>query len=72
MKIPPDSMVPSLFRQSFVVAAVLILSGIVLGYYVYPAFLLLSVLVSGGLLFSAVVGFCPMAIILRHMPWNTR
>ena len=60
---------PSL-RQSFVVASVLIVLGVLLSQYVHPGFIALSLLVAGGLLFSGVVGFCPMAYIVQKMPWN--
>lgn len=60
----------TLFRQAFVVASLLIMAG--LGLYVmgYTLGLLLPLLVSGGLLFSGVTGWCPMAFFLSFAPWN--
>ncbi len=59
-------------RQAFVVASLLIIVGVVCGYYISAWFLLLPLLVSGGLLFSGLVGWCPMALILQAMPWNKK
>lgn len=59
-------------RQAFVVASILIFVGLGLGYYLHQGFLLLPLLVGGGLLFSGVFGFCPMVHILQIMPWNKR
>ncbi len=59
------------FRQAFIVAAVLILTGIVLSQLIHQYFILLPVFVGGGLLFSGIVGWCPMALILQKFPWNT-
>jgi len=57
-------------RQSFVIASILILLGVALGYFVDDRWLFLPVMVSGGLMFSGVVGWCPMAWMLGKMPWN--
>lgn len=57
-------------RQSFITASVLILTGIILAHFVDQRFLLLPLMVSGGLMFSGVMGWCPMARILQKMPWN--
>jgi hypothetical protein len=56
--------IPSL-RISFAVAGVLIIIGITLAHYVHAGFLALPLLVSGGLLFSSLVGWCPMSIIIE-------
>jgi hypothetical protein len=61
--------IPAL-RQSFFGASVLIITGIVLSIMVHPYFIALPLLVSGGLLFSALAGWCPMAMIMEKMPWN--
>jgi len=59
-------------RQSFVVASLLIITGIILAYFVHNGFILISLLVAGGLMFSGIAGFCPMALILQKMPWNKK
>lgn len=57
-------------RQAFVTAALIIIAGYVLAYYVHENFIYLPLLVAGGLLFSGVVGVCPMVHVLQKMPWN--
>ncbi len=57
-------------RQAFVTAALIIIAGYVLTYYVHENFIYLPLLVAGGLLFSGVVGVCPMVHMLQKMPWN--
>lgn len=57
-------------RQAFVIASTLILLGVVLGYVVDDRWLLLPVMVAGGLMFSGLVGWCPMAWMLGKIPWN--
>jgi fatty acid desaturase len=59
-------------RQTFVAAASLIIAGYVLAYYVNENFIYLPLLVAGGLLFSGIVGVCPMVHIIQKMPWNKR
>lgn len=59
-------------RQAFIVASVLILSGIVLSQYVHENFIFLTLLVSVGLFFSGTVGICPMVLAIQKMPWNKK
>lgn len=59
-------------RQTFVVAAILILLGYVLATVVHPDFIFLPLLIAGGLLFSGLTGICPMVFIVQAMPWNSR
>ncbi|KGA34524.1 membrane protein [Pectobacterium brasiliense] len=59
-----------LMRQVQIVAGVLILGGVLLGYSVNSAFFLLSGFVGAGLLFAGITGFCGMARLLMKMPWN--
>ena len=59
-------------RQAFFVASMLILGGFLLAHYIHPYFLALPVLVGFGLLFSSLVGFCPMLLIVQAMPWNKK
>ena len=63
------SQLPSL-RQSFIAASTLIAVGVGLGHYVHSGYLFIALLVAGGLMFSGIVGFCPMALIVQKMPWN--
>ena len=57
-------------RQALALGSLLVVMGIVLSYTVHPLFILLPLVVSGGLMFSAVAGWCPMIYILERTPWN--
>ncbi|WP_395491058.1 rhodanese family protein [Cedecea davisae] len=61
-----------MMRQVQIVAGALILLGVLLGYGVNQGFFLLSGFVGAGLVFAGVTGFCGMARLLAHMPWNRR
>ena len=65
----PLNQIPVL-RQAFVVAGTLVILGMVLAYVAHLYFLALPVLVGGGLLFSGLVGICPMVAVLNLLPWN--
>lgn len=60
----------SLERQVRIVAGALVLAGILLGWFVHPAFLALSAFVGAGLVFAGATGTCGMALLLARMPWN--
>lgn len=49
----------------FLVAGTLVLTGLALGYFVAPAWLLLSAFVGLNMLQASFTGFCPLARILR-------
>jgi rhodanese-related sulfurtransferase len=59
-----------IMRQVQITAGLLVLTGVVLGATVSPAFYVLAGLIGGGLTFSGVTGTCAMATLLRLMPWN--
>jgi rhodanese-related sulfurtransferase len=61
-----------IMRQVQIVAGSLVLTGIVLGTWVAPAFYGLSAFVGAGLLFAGISGWCGMARLLSVMPWNRR
>ncbi len=60
----------SLERQVRLAAGTLVLLGVVLGWLVHPAILLLSGFVGAGLIFSAISNTCGMGLLLMKMPWN--
>ncbi len=61
----------SILRQVFIVAALIIVIGYVLGHFVHEGFgFYLPLLVAAGLSFAGIVGICPMAYIIEKMPWN--
>jgi rhodanese-related sulfurtransferase len=57
-------------RQVQIGAGSLALTGFLLGFFISPYFHFLSGFVGAGLLLAGLTGFCGMANILRHMPWN--
>jgi rhodanese-related sulfurtransferase len=61
-----------LMRQVQIAAGSLILLGAALGFFLAPAFYVLSAFVGAGLLVAGVTGFCGMARLLALMPWNRR
>lgn len=56
--------IPAL-RKSFALASLLIVIGVALSQSVHGAFLILPLLVSVGLMFSALSGWCPMALLME-------
>ncbi|MGL4440076.1 MAG: rhodanese-like domain-containing protein [Bosea sp. (in: a-proteobacteria)] len=60
----------SIDRQVQVVAGLLVLSGVVFGFSLHPAFFGVSGFVGAGLTFAGLSGFCGMARILALAPWN--
>lgn len=59
-----------IMRQVQIGAGSLTLIGVALGFLVHPAFFALSAFVGAGLTFAGTTGWCGMALLLRHMPWN--
>jgi hypothetical protein len=59
-------------RQVQIGAGSRVLIGVVLGALVAPGFYTLSAFVGAGLLVAGTTGFCGMARLLVHMPWNRR
>ncbi len=62
----------NLERQVHIAAGAIVLTGVVLGRFVHPAFYGLSAFVGAGLVFAGISGFCGMALLLARLPWNTR
>ncbi|MFI1564305.1 rhodanese-like domain-containing protein [Streptomyces sp. NPDC020490] len=60
----------SMERQVRFTAGTVVLLGLLLGVLVHPAFLLLSVGIAGGLVFSALTNTCGMAVMLAKLPHN--
>ncbi|MBI3699016.1 MAG: rhodanese family protein [Afipia sp.] len=57
-------------RQVQIVAGSMGFLGTALGFLVSPIFYIVPAFVGAGLLFAGVTGFCGMARILMHAPWN--
>lgn len=56
--------IPAL-RKSFAVASLMIVIGIALAQNIHQAFLFLPLLVSVGLMFTSLSGWCPMAVLME-------
>ncbi len=61
---------PDLSAQVHLTAGGLTVLGILLGYFVSPAFYLLALLVGVGLIVSGATGHCTLSAALEKMPWN--
>lgn len=61
-----------LMRQVQLVAGGLVLLGVALGFLAGPGFFAVSAFVGAGLMLAGATGWCGMARLLRHMPWNRR
>ncbi len=59
-----------IMRQVQLVAGGLVLTGIILGFAVAPAFFGLSAFVGAGLMMAGATGWCGMAKLLAILPWN--
>jgi rhodanese-related sulfurtransferase len=60
----------SLERQIRIAAGALVLLGVLLAYFVHPAFIGLSAFVGAGLIFAGITGWCGMGLLLAKFPWN--
>lgn len=59
-----------MMRQVQITAGLLVLTGVLLGFFVHPGFFGLSAFVGAGLTFAGATGFCGMARVLQAAPWN--
>ena len=59
-----------IMRQVQLVAGGLVLLGVILGFLVSPLLFGLSAFVGSGLMMAGATGWCGMATLLRHLPWN--
>jgi rhodanese-related sulfurtransferase len=57
-------------RQVQITAGLMILTGVILGFLVAPAWFGLSAFVGAGLTFAGLTGTCAMARLLMLAPWN--
>jgi rhodanese-related sulfurtransferase len=60
----------ALERQVRIVAGLLVVAGVALGYLVHPWIFALSGVIGAGLIFSGVTDTCMMGNLLAKMPWN--
>jgi rhodanese-related sulfurtransferase len=59
-----------IMRQVQLVAGGLVLVGVVFGFLVSPLLFGLSAFVGAGLMMAGATGWCGMAKLLQHLPWN--
>ncbi|WP_437200705.1 rhodanese-like domain-containing protein [Planctomicrobium sp. SH664] len=64
--------VMSLERQVRIAAGSLVLLGVILGWFVAPAFFGLAAFVGAGLVFAGITDTCGMGMLLAQMPWNQK
>ena len=62
----------SLERQVRLTVSILLMGSFLLGRLVNSAFYALTLLIAGGLCFSALTDTCAMAKVLARLPWNRR
>lgn len=60
----------SLERQVRIAAGALVLTGVLLSYFVHAYFIGLSAFVGAGLVFAGITDWCGMGILLGKAPWN--
>lgn len=60
----------SLERQVRIAAGAMVLTGVVLGFAIHPAFFGLSGFVGAGLIFAGITDTCAMGMLIAKMPWN--
>ena len=60
----------SIDRQVRIGAGSLILTGVLLGYFIHPGWYFLSGFVGFGLIFAGITDWCGMGLLLAKMPWN--
>ncbi|MDB2414227.1 rhodanese-like domain-containing protein [Rickettsiales bacterium] len=60
----------SLDRQVQFTIGVVILAGIILGYFTNPGFLIVSGLFAAGLINAGLTGCCGVTLLMAKMPWN--
>ena len=63
------SMIP-LDRQLQICIGSIVLAGVLLSYFLNPAWILLSGFAGCGLIFAGLSGICPMRMVIAKMPWN--
>lgn len=61
-----------IMRQVQIGAGSLVLLGVLLGFFVSPMLFGLSAFVGAGLVMAGTTGWCGMAKLLAHAPWNRR
>lgn len=59
-------------RQVRIAAGAIVLTGVLLAWFVNFNFIWLSGFVGAGLIFAGIADFCGMGLLIAQMPWNKR
>ena len=62
----------SLERQVRIMAGSIVLSGILLSWFIHPYFIGISVFVAGGLIYAGLIDNCMMGMLLMKLPYNRK
>lgn len=62
----------SLERQVRLIAGILVLAGTLLYLFVHPAFMIIPIFVSCGLIYAALTDNCMMGMLLMELPYNKK
>lgn len=62
--------VMSLERQVRLTAGLMVVAGVLAGYFLHPAWFALSGFVGAGLVYAAITDNCAMALLIAKAPWN--
>ncbi|MCI1294357.1 MAG: DUF2892 domain-containing protein, partial [Acetobacter sp.] len=57
-------------RQVQLIIGLLVLTGSLLGFFVSPWYFLLTGFFGAGLTVAGLTGFCGLARVVAHAPWN--
>ncbi|WP_084591526.1 rhodanese-like domain-containing protein [Gilvimarinus agarilyticus] len=60
----------SLECQVRIAAGGLVVTGVLTGFFIHPAFFALSGFVGTGLMFAGITDTCAMGMLIARMPWN--
>lgn len=60
----------SIERQVRLTAGIMVVSGVIAGYLLHPAWFALSGFVGAGLVYAAITDSCGMALLITKAPWN--
>ncbi len=60
----------TIFRQVQIAVGLLVLLSVLAGFFLNPAGFVVAGLFGAALTFAGISGWCGMAILLNHMPWN--
>lgn len=57
-------------RQVQLTIGTVVLTGVLLGHFVHPGFLILPAFFGAGLINAGLTGWCGLAMLMAKMPWN--